>query len=178
MHVPDLLRFPDGHPPSPYPVPIPLERDEIWGTGRLEDRLLLLAIGWLGDSVPTSGPVPAEVVDALLSAYQRRAIVSDGFAGWHDCELCPGPGAWYHDGEVGPVIHWQGQAQRPFGHGHYLVRAGDIVFMAPALLLHYILDHGYRPPDQFLSAVSPNSFLTTEDLVWDPPIPPQNPPAA
>jgi hypothetical protein len=119
--------------------------------------------------VPSIGSVPAEVVDALLHAYQRRALVSDGFAGWHDCELCPGPEAWYPGGQVGPVIHWRGQAQRLFGHGHYLLRAGQTVYMAPALLLHYVLDHDYRPPAQFVEAVVSGSFLSADDLIWVPP---------
>jgi hypothetical protein len=37
--------------------------------------------------------------------------------------------------------------------------------MAPALLPHYILDHGYRPPDEFLDAVAKGRILTEEDLV-------------
>ncbi len=37
--------------------------------------------------------------------------------------------------------------------------------MAPALVLHYILDHHYRPPDEFAEAVIIGSFLTSEDLL-------------
>jgi hypothetical protein len=37
--------------------------------------------------------------------------------------------------------------------------------MAPALLLHYILDHRYHPPDEFLEAVTNGQFMSEQDLV-------------
>ena len=39
------------------------------------------------------------------------------------------------------------------------------VYMAPSLLLHYILDHDYRPPTEFLKALSKGRFLTEDDLI-------------
>jgi hypothetical protein len=110
--------------------------------------------------------VPAEVIDTLLHEYQTGAIFSDGSAGWHDCELCPGPEAWYPGGQVGPIVSWGGQGWRLYGHGHYLLRHGTTVFMAPALLVHYIVDHGYRPPDEFVDAVLHGSFMGPDDLQW------------
>jgi hypothetical protein len=106
------------------------------------------------------------VIDALLREYQTGAIFSDGTAGWHDCEMCPGPEAWYPNGQVGPVVSWRGQKRRIYGHGHYLVRHGTKVFMAPALLLHYIVDHSYCPPDEFHHAVRDGTFLRPNDLHW------------
>jgi hypothetical protein len=38
--------------------------------------------------------------------------------------------------------------------------------MAPALLIHYIVDHGYRPPDEFTDAVLHGTFLRPNDLEW------------
>ena len=38
--------------------------------------------------------------------------------------------------------------------------------MCPALILHYILDHGYRPPEEFLRALLQGAFLIGDDLVW------------
>jgi hypothetical protein len=39
--------------------------------------------------------------------------------------------------------------------------------MTPALILHYILDHGYRPPEKFLEATTAGEFLRPEDLTWE-----------
>ena len=167
MKIPDLTEFPPDHPPSPYNFPLYVKRDGTWGTGSLPDGTTLVAVGWLGATVPSTGAVDDEVIDALIDAYRSKAIFSDGSAGWHDCELCPGPEAWYSDGQVGPVISWRGQDLRLYGHGHHLLRHGSTVFVTPALILHYILDHGYCPPDEFLQAVIVGKFLRSEHLDWE-----------
>ncbi len=106
-------------------------------------------------------------MDALLEAYDTKAVFSDGTAGWHDCELCPGPEAWYSDGKLGPVIRWRSRQVRLYGHGHHLVQHGTFTYMAPALILHYILDQGYRPPQEFLEATTAGEFLRPEHLSWE-----------
>ncbi len=164
MEIPDLTRFSPDHPPSPYGFPLPLKSGDTWGIGRLPKGSTLLAVGWLGSSVKSNGPVEEDVVEALLEAYDTKAVFSDGTAGWHDCELCPGPEAWYSDGKVGPEIRWRSRQVRLYGHGHHLLRNGSITYMAPALILHYILDHGYRPPQEFLEATTAGEFLRPEHL--------------
>lgn len=167
LEIPDLTMFSPDHPPSPYRFPLPLKSGDKWGYGRLPDGSTLLAIGWLGNSVKSNGPVAEDVIDALVEAYMTKAVFSDGTAGWHDCELCPGPESWYSDGQVGPVILWRGKQLRLYGHGHHLLRHGTAIFMTPALILHYILDHGYRPPEKFLEATTAGEFLRPEDLTWE-----------
>jgi hypothetical protein len=39
--------------------------------------------------------------------------------------------------------------------------------MIPALILHYILDHRYRPPQEFLEATVAGEFLRPEQLLWE-----------
>jgi len=166
VFIPDLVTLAEGHPPSPYPFPLPLSKDDRWGMGLLPQGLSLRPVGWLGNSLPTTGPVPDEVVDRLLHAYQANALFIDGTHGWHDCELCPGPEAWYPGGQIGPIITWRGREYRLRGYGHHLICSGTDVFMAPALILHYILDHGYGPPRDFVEAVLNGTFLTPDDLPW------------
>lgn len=167
MEIPDLTKFPPDHPPSPYGFPLPLKSGDSWGAGRIPEGTTLFAVGWLGDSVKSKGSVADDVVDALLEAYEIKVVFPDGTAGWHDCELCPGPEAWYSDGKVGPVISWRDRQVRLYGHGHYLLQHGTSVYMAPALILHYILDHGYRPPQEFLDATIAGEFLRPEYLTWE-----------
>jgi hypothetical protein len=167
MEIPDLTRLPADHPPSPYDFPLPLKSGDKWGAGGLPHGSVLVAVGWLGNSVNSSGSVEDDVVDALLEAYVSKAVFSDGTAGWHDCELCPGPEAWYSEGQVGPVIRWRGAQVRLYGHGHHLLKHGSIIYIAPALILHYILDHGYRPPQEFLEATTAGHFLGPDDLTWE-----------
>jgi len=168
MEIPDLSRFSADHPPSPYSFPLPLKRGDEWGVGRLPDGSILVAAGWLGNSVTSNGPVPDDVVDLLLDAYETNAVFSDGTQGWHDCELCPGPEAWYSEGKVGPLISWHGRQIRLYGHGHHLLQHGPTTYMLPALILHYILGHGYQPPEEVLEAIVAGEFLYPEHLIWEP----------
>ena len=138
----------------------------MWGQGVLPNRMILAAVGWLGDRVPSEGETPAKCISLLWEAYKTRIVISDGSAGWHDCELCQGEQKWYPGGEVGPIIEWQGGQQRIYGHGHFLIRHNNTVFLSPVLILHYILDHGYKPPEVFIEAGQRGEFLSLEDLKW------------
>ena len=86
----------------------------------------------------------------------RGGIFSDGYRGYHTCTLC---------GKFLTEIKWKRRKFTLQGHGHYLVQLGKFVYMAPALLLHYVLEHEYCPPKEFVEAVSKGRFLTEEDLV-------------
>ena len=83
-------------------------------------------------------------------------------------EICTTQEQRYPGGKCGPAVHWRGRDLRLYGHGHYLVRMRDVVYIAPALLLHYILYHHYRPPEEFVEAVVMGSFLTPEDPLFVP----------
>ena len=151
MKYKDLHKFPEGHPPSPYEFP-PYILDV--GEVELPAGLKLYAVGWIEKPGFATGDVPDEVVEALIAAYPSK-LIPDGTRGWHICTLC--------DEEM-PKPTWKGETIEVTGYGHYLVRIEDAVYMAPALLLHYILDHGYQPPQEFINAVINGQFLTTDDL--------------
>ena len=156
MEIPDLTVFPVHRPPF---------RHGIVGNQTLPADHILYAVGWLGSTVPCSGETPDECISRLFEAYQKQLFFPDTTMGWHNCEICSGKEHWYPDGKVGPVVHWRGETLRLYGHGHYLVRLDKNVFMAPKLLLHYIVDHCYRPPSEFVEAVTEGEFLRAHDLV-------------
>ena len=151
MEYKDLYKFPEGHPPSPYDRPVWVFKvGEVW----LPANLSLYAVGWIEEPGFTTGEAPEEFVEELVAAYPDK-IVSDGTRGWHTCTLCE---------EKMPKPEWKGETIEVTGHGHFLVQDEDAVYMAPALILHYILDHDYLPPQVFIDAVINGEFLTTEDL--------------
>ena len=166
MHIKELTQFPAGHPPSPYNFPIQLQKGNKWGNVFLQDGLTLLAIGWLGDCIPSRGATSSKCISQLWEAYESELFFLDGTAGWHDCELCHGEDEWYPGGKVGPIPEWQGRQLRIYGHGHFLIHYNETVYLSPVLILHYILDHEYKPPGVFIEAVEEGKFLTPKDLVW------------
>jgi len=166
MFIKDLTQFPPNHPPSPYNFPLFLRKGSRSGQVNLQDGLVLCAVGWLGDNIPSEGKTPSECISRLWDAYKSKIVISDGTAGFHNCELCHGENEWYPDGKVGPIIRWRGRQLRIFGHGHFLIRFNEVVYLSPVLILHYILDHGYKPPETFIDGVCQGEFLALNDLIW------------
>jgi hypothetical protein len=170
MMIPDLkeLEFWPGSPPSPEPYPVTIERDGKLGYGFLSSDMTLRPVGWLGDRVTSIGDVPASCIDKLFLAYERGLIFSDGSAGFHVCEICRGRKPFYTRDSLLAIVRWNGRKIGLYGHGHYLIRCEQTVYMAPALLLHYILHHRYKPPDQFERAVIEGRILAADDLLFKP----------
>jgi hypothetical protein len=89
------------------------------------------AVGWLAEGHElTRGEVDAEVVEKL--AHLRE----DGWVhvvacGPHLCELC----------------------RNARESRNILVPASDVLYVAPAMIVHYIEEHAYRPPAEFIAAV-------------------------
>jgi hypothetical protein len=152
MEYADLYVFPEDHPPSPYDHPVQIIKI---GVGSVPKGLHLCAVGWIEKSGFPTGQVPDECVDALAAAYPRK-LLSDGMRGIHTCTLC---------GQSVMQMRWRRKTIQLKGYGHYLVQMDDTVYMAPALLLHYIHKHHYCPPQEFVYATMHGKFLTGDDLV-------------
>jgi hypothetical protein len=95
------------------------------------------AISWLSSDHPyTRGTVPAEFVDRLrefarLAMDSEKALSFGAFRGFHSCEFCH-----------------RVRDSRNFG-----VPSGEVLFVAPAMVAHYVEQHGYAPPPEFIAAV-------------------------
>ena len=70
----------------------------------------------------------------------------------HVCELCIGA----PDTVIGKTINpaWAGWAEPRSSNGEIRVAGNQIIFAAPVLIVHYIEEHGYLPPAEFLEAVT------------------------
>jgi hypothetical protein len=112
------------------------------------------AIGWLRPDHPyTRGEVPAEILSRLKEFTARsgdsaEALYFGAFGGFHTCEFCG----------------------RAHGIGNVGVPNGDLLFIAPEMVVHYIEEHGYRPPTEFIEAVLRSPLPDTEEyqLVTEP----------
>lgn len=112
------------------------------------------AIGWLHPAYPyTKGEVPAEFLARLKEFTARNgdsaeALYFGAFGGYHTCEFC-------------------GQAH---GIGNFGVPNGNLLFVAPEMVVHYVEEHGYRPPVEFVEAVLRSPLPDTEEyqLITEP----------
>ena len=96
-------------------------------------------VGWLArDHAFPTGPVSAAFVARLRAlAVHARANQARGY---HRCELCT-------NGPVSSAEIW--------------ARARDGTFyVAPELIVHYVEDHHYAPPEVFVTAVLDSAHLT------------------
>jgi len=126
---------------APYPDP--------YKTG-LPAGLRAVAVGWLepGHDYPR-GATGDAFVSRLFTACVRHATART--RGWHVCGFCDeGPGVAVRRDEESVVL---GDAElRVVGDDRRL-------FVAPTLILHYVLAHEYRPPSEFIEAVTRGAFL-------------------
>ena len=109
---------------------------------------LPLAVGWLSSSQPfTQGTVSPEFrrrLDVVLDqGYETRT-----YRGWHDCEFCDANGASPHD-----ASKKSSTTRVPSAFHNLNIPGRHAVYYAPELIAHYIDEHDYRPPDEFMTAV-------------------------
>lgn len=94
----------------------------------------LLSVGWLahGHAFPQGRCEPAFV--ARLRELLKDVWAPVVFCGPHFCELCP-------------------PSRTAGGVANLFVPSENAVFVAPELVVHYIEEHSYCPPAEFVAAV-------------------------
>jgi hypothetical protein len=108
--------------------------------GRAEPQTNVLNVGWLSaDHAFPTGDADDRLVDALRQLTKSPLNL---FRGVHLCEFCP-------DQRTPGGRQLMGTA----GNGEIRVAgAGGVIYVAPVLVLHYVVAHGYRPPQAFVDA--------------------------
>ncbi|MEM7430354.1 MAG: hypothetical protein AAF351_00315 [Pseudomonadota bacterium] len=72
------------------------------------------------------------------------------FRGAHRCEFCPKPAVIADKGRFKIVAP---DAERQ-GNGEIRVAGpGNVTYVAPVLIRHYVTEHDYQPPKEFVDAV-------------------------
>ena len=107
-----------------------------------------LNIGWLSikHEYP-KGPCSFEFIAALK---QLAMTPTNLYRGVHDCEFCP-PRITkpIKDRVVQEIVR-----DCPIGNGEIHVKGDSgVLHIAPVLLVHYVAEHNYLPPEQFITAV-------------------------
>jgi len=97
-----------------------------------EERPGTVNIGWLDRKRPCpTGETSEAFRDKLGRLCLRRVKRTRGF---HPCYFCKGQ-------------------DLPVSSSEMRVAGNGKVYAAPSLVHHYVVAHGYRPPDEFITAV-------------------------
>ena len=101
-------------------------------------------IGWLDAATPFPQSVPDGAFLTRLWAYCQISVVQT--RGIHPCELC--------SAGTQTIFGWHGDESLLLGTAEIRVfgATGDI-YAAPTLIYHYVKDHHYAPPEEFVHAV-------------------------
>ena len=100
----------------------------------------VLNVGWLSKGRPFQTRETSEAFQAALNELCNNNSINL-FLGHHVCEFCP-DASW---GD--PYFH-------EMGNGEIRVRgASGIWYVAPRLVIHYVVEHRYCPPQDFIEAV-------------------------
>lgn len=102
-------------------------------------------VGWLdGIHEYNKGAVAARFIDYLNELATEPVELYRGF---HVCEICSRPkGLLTHEEQYAWM---RGRSS----NGEIRVTRGNITYAAPVLIMHYIQEHGYLPPQEFLDTV-------------------------
>lgn len=102
-----------------------------------------LAVGWLRRGREyEKGSVPAGFLPRLLAfCYESNTVCHTG--AHQPCPFC--------NKRIPPVAN-AGQTVT-FGQSEIRVLGDLEIYAAPTLVYHYVAEHGYRPPDEFVVAV-------------------------
>ena len=127
-----------------------------YALGRAEPHSNVLNVGWLSadHAFPTGDP-DDRLIDALRHLAESPVQL---FRGLHLCEFCPGPPVTMSPGGLQMIDPPPGTA----GNGEIrVVGANGLIYVAPVLVLHYVVARGYQPPHAFVDAtISAAKFPT------------------
>ena len=104
---------------------------------RIQDNSILCAVGWLSEeSKWTTSQVSSHFFNRLceLANDPWQPVF---FRGFHDCELCQP----------------QSVEEPARGVANLFIPFNGVIYVAPELIIHYISEHQYVPPDIFVEAV-------------------------
>lgn len=129
--------------------------------GRENAKPDVLNIGWLsaGHQFPV-GPTSEGFRADLRRLVQAPVNL---YRGIHLCEFCPPPPEKLTPSGLRTIDPVPGT----FGNGEIRVRAHDITYVAPVLVLHYVEAHSYAPPAEFVRAVE-SAFAQEPNKTMEP----------
>lgn len=98
---------------------------------------ILTAVGWLeGGKTFSTGTIPKDVYSKLCE-FSKKPWTFAVFMGYHHCSLCKS----------------QFENNNPKGVSNIFIPHNGKIYVCPELITHYINNHFYLPPREFIEAV-------------------------
>lgn len=109
-------------------------------------------VGWLDeDHLFPTGPVPPAFVEALSELCRVGVLPMRGV---HYCNLCVPRHERRSYADLVPTVVRSAGGDYYVGNAEIRVpRSIGVPYAAPNMVIHYVVVHGYRPPDGFIEAV-------------------------
>lgn len=102
-----------------------------------------LCVGWLARTHPyTQGEMPVRFVEQLWIFCCNSVLYT---LGSHKCPFCRG--SFYG------ALARRGEEELRLGSAEIRVLGKGVVYAAPNLIYHYVVEHHYCPPEEFIQAV-------------------------
>lgn len=112
-----------------------------------------LNVGWLGLGHDFDKMTPSDADLNLLWEFCKVSIAQT--RGIHNCDFCKGNQ---------PVVGERNGLSLLLGTSEIRVFSPDgTIYAAPTLIYHYVLQHNYRPPDEFMNALRVGDSPPMED---------------
>ena len=109
----------------------------------------VLNVGWLETDEFEKGETSQEFREKLFQFCldQNLVLIARGFQECLFCGMSWGDWGQNHP-DYGPNAHWMS-----IGDGELRVIGRSALYAAPALIYHYVVEHNYKPPQEFIDAV-------------------------
>ena len=127
-----------------------------------ENSVDVLNVGWLEHPYPfEKGEVPLIFIDKLLKLCLNSFNKTRGY---HVCNICENPMVFPMKIKTGgieavfnlplPTTIIRGEVQMMLGTAEVrVVGQTGLIYAAPDLIYHYVTEHKYLPPQEFIEAV-------------------------
>src|SRR5687767_2054296 len=111
--------------------------------------LTVFNIGWLeGEHPYTTGDIDDEALNQIRQILFHEKDINK-MRGFHMCSLCP-----YDPVHHAPMyVQIDGKARTLGMSEIWIPGDNDVVYAAPSMIYHYIVEHTYKPPEMFLEAL-------------------------
>ncbi len=114
-----------------------------------ENNNTILNIGWLSPSYEyKKGKVPKHIIQELKKLFENPVNLTRGF---QICKFCQNSNFITY---LKHVFMFKKIATQ--GNGEIRITHDGITYVAPRMIIHYIIKHGYCPPKEFLVAIENN----------------------